>query len=104
MPKVECEVTECELENENGNLVPGVEVTCSKCGHTTQSFGTSSRSIKRCLVLLREECPRGEKNFYAADEQDDLEDQEARAPSPSAGRELATESKPRIFDDDDIPW
>lgn len=96
MPKIECEIEECELENEKGYLIPGVEATCSKCGHTTQSFGTSSRSIKRCLVMMREECPEGEKNFYAAEEQESIENQEARTPNSP----VDSGSEP----DDDIPF
>jgi hypothetical protein len=30
----------------------------------TESYGTSEASVRRCLVMLREECPRGERNFY----------------------------------------
>lgn len=67
--RVECEVNEVELENEQGRPVPGVEAICGECEHRTESFGTGEASIKRCLVLLREECPEGEKNFYV-DEND----------------------------------
>ena len=28
-------------------------------------------SIKRCLVLLRKECPEGENNFYVGDQEGD---------------------------------
>lgn len=65
---VECEVEYKRLEGESGRMVDGVVVTCSKCGHQTQSFGVGEGSIKRCLALLREECPEGEKNFYVSDE------------------------------------
>ncbi len=64
MKKIKCKVEEVELESESGNTIPGVRVTCSKCDHSTESFGTGEKSIKRCLVLLREECPEGEENFY----------------------------------------
>lgn len=66
--KVECEVDYVDLENDNGRIVEGVEVTCSRCGHSTESYGTGESSIKRCLVMLNEECPRGENNFYVSDE------------------------------------
>jgi hypothetical protein len=66
--RVECEVHEVELENDHGRLVAGVSVSCSRCDHETESFGTTERSVKRCLVLLREECPNGEDNFYVTDE------------------------------------
>lgn len=66
--RVDCEVVEVELETESGKSVEGVEVTCLRCGHATQSYGTSDASVKRCLVLLREECPEDEKNYYVVDE------------------------------------
>lgn len=71
MARVECEVTAAELENDNGLLIDGVCVTCSRCGHEAESFGTSGRSVRRCLVMLREECPEGESNFYVVDDEGD---------------------------------
>ena len=67
--KVECEVEYISLKSESGRMIDGVEVTCSRCGHTTQSYGTSESSIKRALACLREECPEGETNFYVSDEE-----------------------------------
>jgi hypothetical protein len=64
--KVTCEITETELENDEGREVEGVIATCSRCGHTTESFGTGGASIRRCL--MRDECPNGEANFYVADD------------------------------------
>ena len=60
---VECDVTETELEGDEGP-VDGVVATCSACGHCAESFGTSDASVRRCLALLREECPLGESNYY----------------------------------------
>lgn len=65
---VPCQIDETELEAEDGRLVHGVIATCSRCSHSTESYGTSDRSIKRCLALLREECPNDESNFYAYDD------------------------------------
>lgn len=63
------ERVECEVRSANLGGRPGIEVTCTRCGHTTESFGESDRSIRRCLALMREECPDGESNFYVdADE------------------------------------
>lgn len=67
MARVQCKVEETDLENDDGREVEGVIVTCLECGHQTESFGTSERSIKRCLALMCEECPEGENNFYVAD-------------------------------------
>jgi hypothetical protein len=61
--RVPCEVEETELEGDHG-LIPGVIVACSRCGATTESFGTGEASIKRCLALMREDCPEGESNWY----------------------------------------
>ena len=52
-----------ELDGDYGT-VDGVEVTCGKCGHSEESFGTDEPSLKRCAHLLQENCPRGEKNYY----------------------------------------
>jgi hypothetical protein len=64
--RVLCEVEETMLENDDGIEVAGVVVTCSKCDHTTESFGTSEASLKRCFALLHEECPLDENNYYHA--------------------------------------
>jgi tRNA(Ile2) C34 agmatinyltransferase TiaS len=63
--RVWCEVSEIEIEGEY-TTVSGTEVTCGRCGHTTESYGTSDASIRRCLALMREECPEDEQNFYVA--------------------------------------
>lgn len=48
----------------NHGTLDGVEATCSLCGHTVECAGTGEASERRCLMPRREECPRGEKNFY----------------------------------------
>jgi hypothetical protein len=62
--KVPCEIDEIDITKEDGSIVKGVMATCSRCNHTTESYGTNEKSIKRCLVMLREECPEDEENFY----------------------------------------
>lgn len=64
MSRVTCSIDQVDLENDRGHEVPGVRATCHRCDHTTESFGTGPASVKRCLVLLREECPNDEENFY----------------------------------------
>lgn len=59
MARVACEVSETEEREQ-----PAVSAECSRCGHTTTSLGTTERSVKRCLALMRDECPRDERNFY----------------------------------------
>ena len=70
---VPCSFEELELENDEGYPVDGVRATCTRCGHVTESFGTSDASYRRCLGLMREECPRGEHNWYIDDEEDEEE-------------------------------
>jgi len=61
--RVPVDIDEIEIDTPEG-LRDGVCATCQRCGHETESFGTSERSVKRCLALLRTECPEGEQNFY----------------------------------------
>ena len=68
MARVKCEVSQREITNESGREIEGVAVTCGRCEHEEESFGTGEGSIKRCLALLRENCPRDEHNFYVVDE------------------------------------
>ena len=60
---VRCTVSYQDLEGD-ARLIDGVILQCTKCGHETESFGTTQTSIKRCLALMREECPMGENNWY----------------------------------------
>lgn len=62
--RVLVEVAEIDLEGDYGGEVPSVSVTCSRCEHAVEVYGTESASIKRGCVMLREECPNKEKNYY----------------------------------------
>jgi hypothetical protein len=62
-------IDQIELDNDDGYTVESVSATCSRCDHETQSYGTSDASVRRCLALLRDECPRGESNFYHGDDE-----------------------------------
>jgi hypothetical protein len=42
-------------------------VKCERCGHEVEVYGTSETSARRGAVMLAEECPKGEKNYYVAD-------------------------------------
>jgi hypothetical protein len=68
--RVPVEIEEIELDGDHAP-VPSIQATCQRCGHETQSFGTSEKSVKRCLVLLRKECRNEESNFYVASEEDE---------------------------------
>lgn len=63
MAQVDVTIEETVLEGEYGD-VDSVTAECGKCGHTTESFGTGEGSRRRCLALMRDECPSGERNFY----------------------------------------
>jgi hypothetical protein len=65
--KVTTTIAYVDLDGDHGS-VEGVEVTCDRCGHSEESFGTGDASLKRCALLLRENCPRNEKNYYELDE------------------------------------
>jgi hypothetical protein len=67
--RIRCSIEETTLENDNGRDIAGVTATCSRCGHSTESFGTDEPSVLRCLALLNDECPEGEDNFYIADDE-----------------------------------
>lgn len=62
--RVACDVVPVYLENDDGREVEGVVATCSRCGHETESYGMGEASVRRCLALLRAECPCAERNFY----------------------------------------
>ncbi len=68
---VKCEIMEIELEGDYGP-VDSFMAICSRCGKTTGSFGTHDASRRRCLVLMRDECLRGENNYYVDEEDSDF--------------------------------
>lgn len=70
MAKIECEIEEITIENDDGKEVDSIRATCTKCGNVTESYGTGERSIKRCLYLMRDSCPWGEDNYYVDQEGD----------------------------------
>jgi hypothetical protein len=59
------------LMNDNGQPIPSVVATCSRCQHSTESYGVKEASLKRCLALMGKECPKGEHNFYVEKTNDD---------------------------------
>jgi hypothetical protein len=62
--RVRCEVRDVSIETDYGREIAGVRATCLRCGNETESFGTSGRSVSRCLALMRKQCPGGEDNLY----------------------------------------
>lgn len=63
MARISIEVHYDTLDGDHGS-VDGIIVTCSRCGHEVEVFGTGEASIKRAAIMLREECPNREENFY----------------------------------------
>ena len=63
MAKVSATVSYVDLDGYDG-VVEGVELTCERCGHSEESYGAGETSVNHCAVLLRENCPRKENNYY----------------------------------------
>lgn len=59
MPQVKCIVESTSTKSE-GRWVDSVQATCMECGNVNSSFGRGTKSVTRCLVMMRETCPRGE--------------------------------------------
>lgn len=60
---VECEAKQVTVQTDSGPR-KSVQVTCSRCGRQETSFGTGDASIRRCLVMLRQNCDKQESNYY----------------------------------------
>lgn len=71
MAKVEITVEDAMVDNGRGGESPGVKATCSECDHEVECLGRTQRSVKRCAMLLKEECPNNEDNFYLDPDMDD---------------------------------
>lgn len=69
MSRVICTFEETTLTNDNGRDVASVRATCEECGHVTRSFGTGDGSRRRCLLLMRKQCPQDEENFYVDEDE-----------------------------------
>jgi hypothetical protein len=63
---VRADVEETDMAGDYGP-VAGLLVTCSRCGHQVEVFGTSEASARRGAVMLAEECPGRKRNFYEVD-------------------------------------
>lgn len=63
--KVDVNIEEVDdVPNDRGGEQEGVRATCTRCDHVTESFGTGPKSRMRCIMLLKEECPYNESNYY----------------------------------------
>lgn len=61
---VECTIEYGVGTNEEDREQDCVTATCSECDHSERSWGQGERSIRRCLVLMGENCPEDADNFY----------------------------------------
>jgi hypothetical protein len=62
---VDCEIRdEVLLDEDTGHEAPGVVAICGKCDLEAQCFGQGGRSVRRALMLLRENCEEGCQHFY----------------------------------------
>lgn len=59
-----------EDEDNPGRKRPGVVATCPDCGAQTKSFGQEAKSIRRCMVLMRDacECDDAQDVYFTCDE------------------------------------
>ena len=64
--RIFCAIRYIELDGDYG-AVDSVEATCPRCGACEDSYGTDDASIRRCLLMLNQNCERDEDNFYIAD-------------------------------------
>jgi hypothetical protein len=62
--RVEVDILEDEVENDDGRPISGLRLTCERCGHEVEVWGTTDASARRGAAMLAEECPNGERNYY----------------------------------------
>lgn len=65
--RVPTSITEIEIENDDGRMIDSLRVTCTKCGHSVDIFGTELKSAKRGAATLHETCPEELNNRYQVD-------------------------------------
>lgn len=73
--KVTADVTLIDLQNEHGENVPSVCVTCTRCNHSVNAWGRRSGSLRFALLQLNRQCPSGENNMYYDGKQTEEEPQ-----------------------------
>lgn len=64
--RVSVDIEHADVEGDYGT-VEGIRLTCERCDHSVEVAGTSDRSARRGAIMLREECPEAEDNFYDVD-------------------------------------
>ena len=64
--RVHVDIDDTDVEGESGQ-VEGLYLVGARCGHEVEVAGTTGASARRGAIMLREECPKGESNFYDVD-------------------------------------
>jgi len=62
--QIPCEIIFDDGETDDGRVVECTYAVCSRCKLETMAYGTGAGSVSCALAMLRDECPRKEKNFY----------------------------------------
>lgn len=62
--RISVTIQEEEIEGDYGGYLDGLRLTCTQCGHEVTVFGTEAASARRGAIMLRDECPANESNFY----------------------------------------
>lgn len=62
--RVDVDIFEDEVENDDGRPIPGLRLICERCGQEVEVWGTTDASARRGAAMLAEECPNGESNYY----------------------------------------
>lgn len=69
--RIECVIEHDVDVEQDGRTLKGVRATCTCCDAVTEAFGTSGKSVRRCLAQMREECEQGEDAYFFADDGSD---------------------------------
>jgi hypothetical protein len=64
--RVHVDIDHTDVEGESGQ-VEGLYLVCARCGHEVEVAGATGASARRGAIMLREQCPKGENNFYDVD-------------------------------------
>jgi hypothetical protein len=64
--KVNVDIHHTDVEGGYGE-VDGLCLVCERCGHEVEVAGTGGASARRGAQMLRDECPKGESNYYNVD-------------------------------------
>jgi ribosomal protein S27AE len=62
--KVKADIEYAEVESDSGRPIDGLRVACSRCGHSVEVMGETISSARLGAIMLRDECPNGENNYY----------------------------------------